>query len=261
VCVLRLSIVSFLILVSSAAGAQGAQTLGSQSAVVNVLKQSRGDVLLALIDSPSDRSKPLKTLQGFLSLYSLELNGIDLGQFRRNNVLYVTPRLGLNRLKIRDVFDKTQEIELTFPAMRSMGVPTSIVELQTSRQFDSIRALTLSRRDVQAIGKALDLSQHGGMTRVLNLIRSRGKEMPVPKPKPFKWGGGAAHFDQSDNDSGSDSIASEAYKAATSDVTDSGAVASDAPQTEADQTESNESTESAKEKSSFGVSADRRSYY
>ena len=60
--------------------AAGGQTLGSPTAVLDALKQSRGGVLLAFIDHPSDQASPVKHLQGLLSRYRLDLNGTDLGQ-------------------------------------------------------------------------------------------------------------------------------------------------------------------------------------
>ena len=67
--------------------AEDAQKLGSPAAVLDALQNRQGDVVLALIDGPADQSNQLKSLQGLLSVYSLELNGVDLGQVRRNDVL------------------------------------------------------------------------------------------------------------------------------------------------------------------------------
>jgi hypothetical protein len=156
--------------------AAGGQTLGSPVAVLDALKQSRGGVLLAFIDSPSDQANPVKNLQGLLSRYRLDLNGTDLGQVRRNTILHVRPRLGVNRLTIENTFDDQQRKQLSFPAMRAAGVPTAIVEIRTSRDFAWMEALTLSADEVQAVENALNRSQTGGMPRVLALIRSRGQE-------------------------------------------------------------------------------------
>ena len=151
--------------------AAGGQALGSPTAVLDALKQSRGGVLLAFIDHPSDQANPVKHLQGLLSRYRLDLNGTDLGQVRRNTILHVRPRLGVNRLTIENTFDDQQRKQLSFPAMRAAGVPTAIVEIRTSRDFAWMEALTLSADEVQAIENALNRSQTGGMPRVLALIR------------------------------------------------------------------------------------------
>ncbi|MFZ8885185.1 MAG: hypothetical protein ACO2YZ_08680 [Litorivicinaceae bacterium] len=136
--------------------AAGSQTLESPTAVLDALKQSRGGVLLAFIDQPSDQANPVKHLQGLLSRYRLDLNGTDLGQVRRNTILHVRPRLGVNRLTIENTFDDQQRKQLSFPAMRAAGVPTAIVEIRTSRDFAWMEALTLSAAEVQAVENALD---------------------------------------------------------------------------------------------------------
>ncbi|MEL0224732.1 MAG: hypothetical protein VXA12_10830, partial [Gammaproteobacteria bacterium] len=186
----------------------GAQSLGSPAAVLDALNQSRGDVVLAFIDSPADQGSPLRNIQGLLSVYDVTLNGKELGSVRRNSVLHVRPRLGLNRLVIRDAFDSSQSTEVSFPAMRSAGVSTSIVEIRTSRQFNWIEALLLNGREVQAIEDALTRDKTGGMARVLKLIRSRGHEPVKATAKRVNWGRGVtsvASDGDSHADSGSDS--------------------------------------------------------
>jgi hypothetical protein len=184
--------------------AAGGQALGSPTAVLDALKQSRGGVLLAFIDHPSDQANPVKHLQGLLSRYRLDLNGTDLGQVRRNTILHVRPRLGVNRLTIENTFDDQQRKQLSFPAMRAAGVPTAIVEVRTSRDFAWMEALTLSATEVQAVENALNRSQAGGIPRVLALIRSRGQETVQP-PRPLRnWSRGLSSGGGSDSGSASD---------------------------------------------------------
>ena len=227
--------------------AAGGQTLGSPTAVLDALKQSRGGVLLAFIDHPSDQANPVKHLQGFLSRYRLDLNGTDLGQVRRNTILHVRPRLGVNRLTIENTFDDQQRKQLSFPAMRAAGVPTAIIEIRTSRDFAWMEALTLSATEVQAVENALNRSQTGGMPRVLTLIRSRGQEA-VQQPRPMRnWSRGLPSGGGSDSSSASDGSALSAQSAQPS------------PSEETTQdTVEQGTTESDSEAS---VSADRRSYY
>ena len=248
----------------------GAQPLGSPSAVLDALRQSNGSVVLAFIDSPADQSSPLRNIQGLLSVYDVTLNGEDLGSIRRNSVIHVRPRLGLNRLTIRDAFDESQSTKVSFPAMRSAGVPTSIVEIRTSRQFAWMEALLLSGRDVQAIEDALSRDQSGGMTRVLQLIRSRGKESAKPKAQRVNWGRGVATLSSgggSDNDSGSDSGGSTATVSSSETTVSDSAVSESTDSSVADTAEAtaDATTEAASEttdsESSANVSADRRSYY
>ena len=227
--------------------AAGSQTLESPTAVLDALKQSRGEVLLAFIDQPSDQANPVKHLQGFLSRYRLDLNGTDLGQVRRNTILHVRPRLGVNRLTIENTFDNQQRKQLSFPAMRAAGVPTAIIEIRTSRDFAWMEALTLSATEVQAVENALNRSQTGGMPRVLTLIRSRGQEA-VQQPRPMRnWSRGLPSGGGSDSGSASDGSALSARSAQPS------------PSEETTQdTVEQGTTESDSEAS---VSADRRSYY
>ena len=227
--------------------AAGGQTLGSPTAVLDALKQSRGGVLLAFIDHPSDQANPVKHLQGLLSRYRLDLNGTDLGQVRRNTILHVRPRLGVNRLTIENTFDDQQRKQLSFPAMRAAGVPTAIIEIRTSRDFAWMEALTLSATEVQAVENALNRSQTGGMPRVLTLIRSRGQEA-VQQPRPMRnWSRGLPSGGGSDSGSASDDSALSARSAQPS------------PSEETTQdTVEQGTTESDSEAS---VSADRRSYY
>ena len=74
------------------------------------------------------------------------------------------------------------------PRCAQLGRPTSIVEIRTSRQFTWMEALTLRGREVQAVEDALTRDQTGGMTRVLDLIRSRGKEAGPSTTKRMNWG-------------------------------------------------------------------------
>ena len=248
----------------------GAQSLGSPAAVLDALNQSRGDVVLAFIDSPADQGSPLRNIQGLLSVYDVTLNGKELGSVRRNSVLHVRPRLGLNRLVIRDAFDPSQSTEVSFPAMRSAGVSTSIVEIRTSRQFNWIEAFLLSGREVQAIEDALTRDKTGGMARVLKLIRSRGHEPVKAAAKRVNWGRGVtsvASDGDSHADSGSDSGDSSSM-ASSSDLASSESTTSasiDSTATDATDATADTSTEAASEttesESSVSVSADRRSYY
>ena len=241
-----------------------AQSLGSPVAVLDALKQSRGDVVLAFIDSPADQSSALRNIQGLLSVYDVTLNGEDLGSVRRNFVLHVRPRLGLNRLVIRDAFDSSQSAEVSFPAMRSAGVSTSIVEIRTSRQFNWIEALQLNGREVQAIEDALTRDNSGGMARVLRLIRSRGQEPVRPTTKQVNWSRGVGSYEgDSSDDSGSDSDGSTSA-ASVSNKISAETMTSESDESsvtvEADST-ADVTTEATESQSSISVSADRRSYY
>ena len=246
----------------------GAQSLGSPAAVLDALKQRRGDVVLGFIDSPADQSSALRNIQGLLSVYDVTLNGEDLGSVRRNSVLHVRPRLGLNRLVIRDVFDSSQSAEVSFPAMRSAGVSTSIVEIRTSRQFNWIEALLLSGREVQAIEDALTRDKSGGMDRVLRLIRSRGQEPVKAATKRANWSRGVVSYGgDSNDDSRSDSDGSTSM-ASSSDAASSESTALASTDSSATATEAAEATdatvadsETSEDESSYSVSADRRSYY
>lgn len=243
-----------------------AQSLGSPAAVLDALKQSRGDVVLAFIDSPADQGSPLRNIQGLLSVYEVTLNGEELGSIRRNSVLHVRPRLGLNRLVIRDAFDPVQSTEVSFPAMRSAGVSTSIVEIRTSRQFNWIEALLLSGREVQAIEDALTRDKTGGMARVLKLIRSRGHEPVTATANRVNWGRGVTSVSSGGNShSGSDSsdsttVASSGDAASSESTASAESGATDTPDATADAS-TEAASETAESESSVSVSADRRSYY
>ena len=250
--------------------AEGAQKLGSTDAVLDALRQNRGDVVLAFIDSPADQSSSLRNIQGLLSVYTVTLNGEGLGRIRRNSVLQVKPRLGVNRLVIEDAFDANKKIELAFPAMRSAGVSTSIVEIRTSRQFTWIEALKLSDHEVQAIEDALVSDQTGGMSRVLRLIRLRGKETIKPAVKRVNWSRGVVSSSvhgESHSDSGSNP--EEAPSVENSSATalgepeaavESNSMAADVAESASDASDGDVSEPSATE-SSPSISADRRSYY
>ncbi|MEL0224738.1 MAG: hypothetical protein VXA12_10860, partial [Gammaproteobacteria bacterium] len=83
-------------------------------------------------------------------------------------------------------------------------------------QFTWMEALTLRGREVQAVEDALTRDQTGGMTRVLDLIRSRGKEADRSTTKRMNWGQAVVSTlfeDDSDSDSAesiSDKDSSEA---------------------------------------------------
>ena len=255
-------IASLLFFMAFGLHAESAQKLGSPVAVLDALKNRQGDVVLAFIDSPADQSNPLKNLQGFLSVFSLELNGVDLGQVRRNDVLQIRPRLGLNKLTVRNAFKDADQTELNFPAMRSAGVATAIIEIQTSRQFTWIRALPLSGRDVQAIHDALNRSQHGGMGRVIDLIRSRGYEPPSTQGKLMNWTSGRSNVEETDDESDSEPAISKSVSTGSPKTTstDSGVSTTIGRDAESDKV-AEPSSEPTEKKSSVNISADRRSYY
>jgi len=247
--------------------ADGAQKLSSQASVLDVLAQSRGETVLAFIDSPADQSSSLRSLRGLLSAYSLELNGTDLGQVRRNTVLHVRPRLGLNRLKISNPLDESETVEVSFPAMRSAGVPTSIIEVRTSRQFGWIQAMALSSSEVQSIEDALKRSQHGGMSRVLALIRSRGMEVIPRKSKPINWGGARPTGDDSGSESDSGAYSSLSVEPSAEELTATGPSETTEPDVTqssaapANDSNAESSSDSISSESSVSISADRRSFY
>lgn len=258
-----LAIVS--IILSAELNADSAQRLGSQASVLDALSQTRGEAVLAFIDGSADQSSAVRSLQGSLSTYLLELNGTDLGQVRRNTVIHVRPRLGLNRLKLTNAFDKNQSTQVTFPAMRSAGVSTSIIDIQTSRQFSWIQAITLSSTEVQLIEDALKQSQHGGMRRVLALIRARGKKIVLQKKDHVNWRSGGPAVDSSDNGSDSGSLLSgesfsEAAVVDSNTYSVSGQESVDTPEPPAAPADEAVS-ETMESESSSSVSSDRRSYY
>ena len=262
---IRLGLASVFIFLSAGLIADSAQRLGSQASVLDALSQTRGDAVLAFIDSSADQSSTVRSLQGSLSTYLLELNGTDLGRVRRNTVIHVRPRLGLNKLKLTNAFDKNQSTEVTFPAMRSAGVSTSIIDIETSRQFSWIQAIKLSSAEVQLIEDALMRSQHGGMRRVLALIRARGKEIVPHKKDRVDWSNGGSAVDSSDNgpDLGSLSSSegfSEAAVVESNTYSVSGPESIDTskpPAAPADEAIS----DTVESESSSSVSPDRRSYY
>ena len=172
------------------APAADSNKISSSREVLEVLGESRGNTLLAFLDSPFDQSDGLRKLKGALSQYALELNGRSVGMAGYNTLLHVTPRIGLNRLVIQDVFDRSSVFEVSFPAMRSAGVPTSIIEVVAFSDPEEIRATPLRSVDVQTIEKALVRSEAGGMDRVFELIRKRGQELVADDPLKKRWSTG-----------------------------------------------------------------------
>ena len=157
-------------------------------------------------------------------------------------------------------------MEMSFPAMRSAGAPTSIVEIRTSRQFTWMEAFTLLGREVQAVEDALTRDQTGGMTRVLDLIRSRGKEADRSTTKRMNWGQAVVSTlfeDDADSDS-TESISSKDSSGAMASGPggvaglDSGVAGSSVSSAE---TPAESQTEPAESEAPVNISADRRSYY
>ena len=186
ICLLLASLVFFM----PAAPAADLNKLSSSREVLELLGESRGNTLLAFLDSPFDQSDGLRNLQSALSQYALELNGQSVGTTGFNTLLHVTPRIGLNRLIIQDVFDRSSVFEVSFSAMRSAGVPTSIIEVVAFSDPEEIRATPLRSVDVQTIEKALVRSGAGGMDRVFELIRKRGQELVADDPLKKRWSTG-----------------------------------------------------------------------
>ena len=269
---------SFVLLLPEAPAASS-NKLSSSREVLEALGESRGNTLIAFLDSPFDQSDGLRSLQRALSQYALELNGQPVGTTGFNTLLHLTPRIGLNRLVIQDLFDKSSTFEVSFPAMRSAGVPTSIIEVVAFSDSEEIRATPLRSIDVQTIQKALGRSGAGGMERVFELIRKRGQELVADDPLKKRWSTGIRLIGNGDDrewNSNSEDAEIQmgqtvgdktAQETATisSDITALGQASMDG--VGADQsieTDGGDELDSAKEiensanKSSFKVSADRR---
>ena len=269
---------SFVLLLSEAPAA-GSNKLSSSREVLEALGESRGNTLIAFLDSPFDQSDGLRNLQRALSQYALELNGQPVGTTGFNTLLHLTPRIGLNRLVIQDLFDKSSTFEVSFPAMRSAGVPTSIIEVVAFSDSEEIRATPLRSIDVQTIQKALGQSGAGGMDRVFELIRKRGQELVADDPLKKRWSTGirlTGNGDDREWNSNSEDAAIQmgqtvGDKAALettsirSDITDLGQASMDGVGADrsvetdgSDELDSAKESENSANKSSFKVSADRR---
>ena len=151
--------------------------LSTSRDVLKVLDESRGDALIAFLDNSLDQSNVWKNLQVALKKYTVELNGQPLGTTSRNTLIKVTPRTGLNRLFIRNIIGQPNIFQVLFPAVRSAGSSTTIVEVVMFSDSDEVLGFSLKASDVQMIQEALQRNGSGGMDRVFQLIRSRGQEL------------------------------------------------------------------------------------
>ena len=120
----------------------------------------------------------------------------------------------------------------------------------------------MSGREVKAIHDALDRSQHGGMGRVIDLIRSRGNEPAPTQRKHMNWISGRSNFDDNGDESDSEPMNSKSASSESPETTakNPGVSGNTGPESSSDKV-SEPSPESIKKESSVNISADRRSYY
>ena len=169
----------------------------------------------------------------------------------------------MNRLKLTNAFDENQSTEVTFQRCDQLVFPHRLLTYR--RHASSVDQAPLSNAEVKLIEDALERSQHGGMRRVLALIRARGKEIVPQKKDRVTWRSGGPPVDSSDNGSDSGSLSSgESFSEAAVVESNTYSVSgqesvdtSEPPAAPADEAVS----ETVESESSSSVSSDRRSYY
>lgn len=257
------SVITFVLVAVNLAHAEAPVTrisdpLGAHA----LLSERRGDVFLALMPEMTPSQSLFTTLTSPWGRVDLRLNGQPLGRYRAGTLLQITPRLGQNKLQIQSTHEPSQQIEVTFGAMRAAGVGTQIVLIEAGRAAPLI-ARTLPSATSKRIAETLERRSDGGLQRVFALLRSGGVES-TPAPSKSNWrASGAQPNDFVDSNGGGGSDSSD-RPTATNTTSSTGTAETETAETnEAPSNDTNAPAESQNEQSDdrgFDVSADRRSY-
>lgn len=215
------------------------------------LQASGGDFVLAILDRKPQEVRFWRRVVGDTAALELNLNGESIGQYTANRLVRLTPRTGVNRLRVTPL-NGQPSVEFVFSMVRSAGVQNQLLVLES----DPTPAITtVSTADRARILKVVAANSEMAMDAVYRVIQARGAVAVADRPAVANWRSrlGGAGADQG-NDQGSDSSNdSAAPPSTTTEAPDSDEAASSEPEETAPSAEPAE-TEA-------DVSADRRSYF
>ena len=223
------------------------------TAALRVIQAAQGDVLLVMVGTHRADQSLWQRLSGRSGAVQVTFNGETLGPYVPDVLLRVTPRTGVNRLRVMSVDDPTRFVEFVFSMLRSAGVPNQVLIVQD--QGSEITITPVQPGERARIVQALRRIDSPSLEETVATIELRGNR-PIPsRPVAPNWRSDSNVVGADSTESGSDDPTG-----ATSESTAS----IDAPATAvapAEDTSVDTAAESAAEATESDVSADRRSYF
>lgn len=223
------------------------------TAALRVIQAAQGDVLLVMVDTNRADQSLWQRLSSRSAALQVTFNGEALGQYVPDVLLRVTPRTGVNRLRVMSVDDPTRFVEFVFSMLRSAGVPNQVLIVQDQESEITVTPVQPSER--VRIVQALRRTDSPSLEETVAAIELRGNLPPLSRPVAPNWRSGPSLAGGDSSESGSDD-ATGAISESTASVDEPAASVGSTEDTSV-----NTAAESAPETTESDVSADRRSYF
>jgi hypothetical protein len=241
---------------SSAVARSAFPTLYTEpTAALHVLQAAQGDVLLVMVNAERADSSLWQRLSGRSGALQVTFNGETLGQYVPDALLRVTPRTGVNRLRVMSVDDPTRFVEFVFSMLRSAGIPNQLLIVQDAPTAIAVSPVTPSDR-----ARIIEVLMRAGtpsLEETVTAIERRGNQPILARPAAQNWRSDPSMAGADSSESGSDEPSGrEASSTASIDTSPDG----DDPSTNND-APAESAAESTPESTESDVSADRRSYF
>ena len=225
------------------------------TAALRVIQAAQGDVLLVMIDTNRADQSLWQRLSSRSGRLQVTFNGEALGQYVPDTLLRVTPRTGVNRLRVMSVDDPARFVEFVFSMLRSAGIPNQLLIVQDSPTALAVSPVTPSDR-----ARIIEMLMRAGtpsLEETVTAIERRGNQPILARPAAPNWRSDPSMDRGDSSESGSDEQSGqEASSTASVDASPDG----DNPSTNND-APAESAAESAPESTEADVSADRRSYF
>lgn len=223
------------------------------TAALRVIQAAQGDVLLVMMDTNRADQSLWQRLSSRSGRLQVTFNGEALGQYVPDALLRVTPRTGVNRLRVMSVDDPARFVEFVFSMLRSAGIPNQLLIVQDSPTALAVSPVTPSDR-----ARIIEVLMRAGtpsLEETVTTIERRGNQPILARPAAPNWRSDPRLDGGDSTESGSNDA-----NGTTSEST-AGVDAPAAGVAPADDTSVDSAAESPAEKTESDVSADRRSYF
>lgn len=241
--------------------------LRTQVEVLDELKKTRGDVLIAIFGRDGLGGNMLERTLSKIPGLQISLNGRNLGIARGNAMFSTIPRLGVNLLTLRARNQPELSETVKFPSLKSYGVPTSIVAVEFVGSPTKPRAKLLPGSVTTRIITAIESQPGGGMARIFKLIEDNGYETINSESivkRNFKFDGTRNYRQDESDDPGysqDENLADDQNLESQAQQNLSNQETTDTEEKSDNLNSGDAAVESNNNERSYNISADRRSYY
>jgi len=167
-----------------------------------VIQAAQGDVLLVMIDTNRADQSLWQRLSSRSGRLQVTFNGEALGQYVPDTLLRVTPRTGVNRLRVMSVDDPARFVEFVFSMLRSAGIPNQLLIVQDSPTALAVSPVTPSDR-----ARIIEMLMRAGtpsLEETVTTIERRGNQPILARPAAPNWRSDPSMNGGDSSESGSD---------------------------------------------------------